>query len=137
MHSHFNLSREEQTKRIIEAVKNPHVDIIGHLSGRLLTRRPGYELDVDEVLKEVAKHKKVLEINAHPDRLDVDEEVAKKAKALGIKLAINSDAHHAGDMALMEYGVYSARRGWLTPEDVVNTRKVEELMSMLGKNRKG
>lgn len=128
VHSYFKLSREEQTERIIRVIQNEHVDIIGHLSGRLLNRRPGYELDMDRVLQAAAEHKKVLEINSHPNRLDIDENTARRARELGIKIAINSDAHHRGDLKLMRYGVYNARRAWLTPKDVINTWTIEEIL---------
>ncbi|MGE5422126.1 MAG: DNA polymerase/3'-5' exonuclease PolX [Ignavibacteriales bacterium] len=131
IHSHFNLSREEQTERIISAIRNPNVDIIGHLTGRLLNRRPGYELDVDKIIKEAALHKTVLEINAHPDRLDISEETAMQAKQMGVKVAINSDAHQSGDLSLMEFGIYNARRGGLEPSDVLNTLSLDDLLSYL------
>lgn len=129
IHSYFRLSREEQTERILRAIRNPHVDIIGHLTGRLLIRRPGYQVDVETVLQEAAKHHTVLEINSHPDRLDISEEVARMARDLGVKVAINSDAHHHADLSLARYGVLNARRGWLRKEDVINTLEVSELLA--------
>lgn len=131
IHSHFRLSRAEQTERVLKAVENPHVDIIGHLTGRLLGRRPGYEIDIEAVLKAAAQTRTALEINSYPDRLDIDEETAFKAKAKGIKIAISSDAHHRADLGLIKYGVINARRGWLSKEDVLNTLETEELMAYL------
>ncbi|MEN6350745.1 MAG: DNA polymerase/3'-5' exonuclease PolX [Syntrophomonas sp.] len=131
VHSNFKMDKEKQTERILNAAKNEHVDIIAHLTGRLLNRRCGYELDIDKILDTVAKNNTILEINAHPDRLDIDEETARKAKELGIKIAINSDAHHKNDLRLMRYGIYNARRGWLTKSDVVNTWDRDELMHFL------
>ncbi|MGE5398689.1 MAG: DNA polymerase/3'-5' exonuclease PolX [Chitinophagales bacterium] len=132
IHSHFPLSQEEQTGRIISAIRNPQVDIIGHLTGRLLNRRPGYQVDVDKVLEEAAKNQTALEINAHPDRLDVSEENARKAREQGVKIIINSDAHHAGDMLFMKYGVFNARRGWLEVSDVLNTGTVNSIREYFG-----
>ncbi|NMA63374.1 MAG: DNA polymerase/3'-5' exonuclease PolX [Syntrophomonadaceae bacterium] len=131
IHSYFRLSRSEQTRRIIKAIRHPQVDIIGHLTGRLLLRRPGYEVDVEAVLAEAARCGKALEINAHPDRLDVSEEVARRARELGIKMVINSDAHHCADLSLVKYGVLTARRGWLQKEDVLNTMELDELQAYL------
>lgn len=129
IHSHFHLNMQEQTQRLLKAIANPHVDIIGHLTGRLLNRRAGYDLDLDRILEAAARHHKVLEINAHPDRLDIDEETARQAREYGIKIAINSDAHHFSEFALMRYGVLVARRGWLTADDVINTWPVENMLS--------
>jgi len=131
VHSHFRLSRAEQTERVLKAVESPHVDIIGHLTGRLLGRRPGYEIDIDAVLESAARNRKVLEINSYPDRLDIDEETAFRAKTKGIKVAISSDAHHRADLELIRYGVVNARRGWLGREDVLNTLGTEELLAYL------
>lgn len=133
IHSNFKLDRESQTQRIIAAVKHPEVNIIGHLTGRLLGRRPGYELDVDKILEACALNQVALEINAHPDRLDIDEEIARKAAALGIKIAINSDAHDINDLNLLEYGVLNARRGWLTKDDIINCWELNELQAFLSK----
>lgn len=131
IHSNFSLDKETQTERIIKAVKNQHVDIIGHLTGRLLRRRPGYELDIDKILEEVAGNHKILEINSHPDRLDIDEEVARRAKDMGIKIAINSDAHHRSEFHLINYGIINARRGWLEKKDIINTLDLKELMRQI------
>ncbi|NLW44798.1 MAG: DNA polymerase/3'-5' exonuclease PolX [Syntrophomonadaceae bacterium] len=131
IHSAFHLSPEEQTHRIIKAIENPNVDIIGHLTGRLLTRRAGYQVDIDKVLKAASRRGTILEINAHPDRLDISEEVVMQARKEGVKVAINSDAHQAGDMMLIEYGIYNARRGWLEADDVVNTWSLDRLLQYL------
>jgi len=121
IHSHFHLDQEKQTERIIQAIKDNNVDIIGHLTGRLLNRRPPYELDFDRILDEAAKNKIILEINSHPDRLDIDADLARQAHEHGIKVAINSDAHHKNDLKLTQYGVLNARKGWLQKEDIINT----------------
>jgi len=127
IHTNFHLDREKQTDRIIQAIKDENVDIIGHLSGRLLNRRSAYELDIDRVLEEAAKSKVILEINSHPDRLDIDAALARRASTYGIKVAINSDAHHKNDLKLVKYGVFNARRGWLQKGDVINTWTRDEL----------
>ena len=133
VHSNFKLDADQQTERIVEAAKNEHVDIIGHLTGRLLSRRSGYEIDVDKIIDTCACYHTALEINAYPDRLDIDEHIARKAKDYGVKVAINSDAHHRNELKLMAYGVTTARRGWLEAGDVLNTLIPAELLKALGK----
>ena len=127
VHSHFKLEPGQQTERIIEAAKNEHVDIIGHLTGRLLSRRSGYEIAVDDIIEVCARCDTALEINSHPDRLDIDGNIARKAKERGVKVAINSDAHHKKDLDLIKYGVITARRGWLEAKDILNTLSRDEL----------
>jgi DNA polymerase (family 10) len=127
IHSNFKLDKERQTERLINAMKNQDVDIIGHLSGRLLNRRPAYELDLDRILDEADKNRVILEINSHPDRLDIDADLARRAREYNIKVAINSDAHHQNDLKLIEYGVINARRGWLEKKDIINTWTIDEL----------
>lgn len=131
VHSHFQQDKETMTNRIISAIEHEHVDIIGHVSGRLLGRRGGYELDVERVLEAAAKYNTVMEINSSPDRLDLSEENARLAKELGVKVVINTDAHDLKRLNEIEYGVAVARRAWLTPDDVVNTREVEDLLKNL------
>lgn len=133
VHSNFKLDADQQTERIVEAAKNEYVDIIGHLTGRLLSRRSGYEIDVDKIIDTCACYHTALEINAYPDRLDIDEHIARKAKDYGVKVAINSDAHHRNELKLMAYGVTTARRGWLEAGDVLNTLIPAELLKALGK----
>ncbi len=131
IHSNFKLDIDKQTERLLKAMKNEHVDIIGHLTGRLLNRRPAYELHMDKILECAVQNDVIFEINSHPDRLDVDEIVARQAAELGIKMAINSDAHNSRDLKNRRYGVMSARRGWLTPSDVVNTWDIATLTKYL------
>jgi DNA polymerase (family X) len=121
VHSHFNQPAAEMTERICRALRHPRVTMLGHATGRLLLRRDGYAVDLEAVLQEAAKHKKMIEINAHPMRLDLDWVHCKRAKALGVKLVINPDAHSVGDLAYYRYGVDVARRGWLEKKDVFNT----------------
>lgn len=134
IHTCFHLDRKKQTQRIVQAIKDDNVDIIGHLTGRLLNRRPPYELDREEVLATAAKSKIILEINSHPDRLDIDAELARQARDMGIKIAINSDAHHKNDLKLVDYGIINARRGWLRKEDVINTGSWETITAYLKNN---
>ena len=129
IHSHFRLDRQAQTERLLRVIENPHVDIIGHLTGRMLNRRPGYELDLERILQAVQRHKKVLEINSHPHRLDIDEHITRQAVSLGIKLAVNSDAHNRSELDLLRYGILSARRGWAQARDVINTWSLAEIMA--------
>ncbi|MDD3852201.1 MAG: DNA polymerase/3'-5' exonuclease PolX [Syntrophomonadaceae bacterium] len=131
IHSHFKLDKEQQTERIIKAIKNPQVNIIGHLTGRLLNRRAPYEIDLPRILQAAAEHNVALEINSHPDRLDIDEFTARKAKDYGVKIAINSDAHHHNDLYMVDYGILTARRGWLQADDIINCRELSRLIKFL------
>lgn len=137
VHSHFGLSEEEQTERVCKALSHPAVTMLGHATGRLLLRREGYKLNIERVLQAAAKHGKMIEINAQPDRLDLDWTHVKRAKALGIPLVINPDAHHPDDIALIQYGINVARRGWLTAADVFNTRSVGDVVKELARRKKG
>lgn len=131
VHTHFTQTREQMTERIIKALRHPSVSILGHATGRLLLKRDGYALDLDAIMRVAAETGTIIEINAHPARLDLDWLHVKQAKALGVKFAINPDAHSTEDIALLKYGIDVARRGWLTKEDVINTRsweKAKELM---------
>jgi len=136
VHSHFNQTSEEMTARICKALAHPAVTMLGHATGRLLLKREGYKVDLDAVLRTAAQHGKMIEINAQPLRLDLDWRHCKKAKALGIPLVINPDAHAPEELALVEFGVYEARRGWLEKADVFNTRTLKQVMKELEK-RKG
>jgi DNA polymerase (family 10) len=121
VHSHFNQSIEEMTARIVRAVSHPRVTMLGHATGRLLLRREGYKVDLDKVLRAAAAHGTLIEINAHPARLDLDWLHCKQGKALGVKFVINPDAHSTAELSLLRFGVAVARRGWLEKGDVVNT----------------
>ncbi len=131
IHSSLRQERGIITERCLTAVRNPHVDILGHPTGRLLGRRPPSDLDVERVLHACAETGTVVEINAHPSRLDLNDVYTRRAVELGCKIAINTDAHSIEDMDLMTYGVHTARRAWLTPIDVINTRPVDEMLGML------
>jgi DNA polymerase (family 10) len=127
VHTHFNLSEAEMTARIIRAISNPRVTMLGHATGRLLLRRDGYRVDLEAVLQAAAKHGTLVEINAHPKRLDIDWIHCKRAKALGVKLVINPDAHSTDELPYTSYGVDVARRGWLETGDVFNAQTAAQV----------
>jgi DNA polymerase (family 10) len=133
VHSHFNMSRQEMTRRICRAMKNPYVDIIFHPTGRIILRRPPYEVDIDEVIKTAKKTKTYLEIDAYPDRLDLKDEHVKKAIEAGVKLAIDSDAHSVNHLQYLKFGIAQARRGWATKNDIINSRSWSEMLKLLKK----
>lgn len=131
LHSGFGLSREKQTERVLRAMENPHVHILAHPTGRILGKREAYEIDLEHVIEAAVERGCYLEINAQPDRLDLDDLHAKMAKERGLKIAISTDAHRSSELAFMRYGVGQARRGWLEPEDVLNTRPWPDLHELL------
>jgi DNA polymerase (family 10) len=131
VHSFFDLPREAQTERVIRAMQNGHVSIIGHPSGRLIGSRAPYEIDMERVIAAAHELGCCLEINAQPDRLDLNDIHARAAKEAGVRLAISTDSHSAAGFRNMRYGVDQARRAWLTAEDVINTRPLGELWKML------
>jgi len=136
VHSLFGMPEEEMTARVCKALAHPAVTMLGHATGRLLLKREGYKINLDAVLAAAAKHGKMIEINAQPSRLDLDWVHVKRAKAMGIPIVINPDAHSPGELDLFRFGVQVARRGWLTKDDVFNTRGLADVMKEL-KRRKG
>ncbi len=124
------------TERIIKAIRHPAVTMLGHATGRLLLRREGYPVDLEAVLQAAAEAEVMVEINAHPARLDLDWIHCKRAKALGVLLVINPDAHNTADLSLYRFGIDVARRGWLTKGDVFNTRPFKEIVKTLEKRRR-
>jgi len=133
LHTSLRQPREKVTERVIHAIRNRHVDIIGHPTGRLIPDREGADLDMDAVLKAAAETGVALEINAHPSRLDLDDVHARRAKELGIPLSLNTDAHSEEDLDMLFYGVATARRAWLEPKDVINTWTQKKLLDWLKK----
>ena len=131
VHSQLKISKEEMTQRIVKAMENPNVDIISHLTGRILNQRDEYEFDFDKILSVAKKTGTILEINANPYRLDLNDKNIRRAKKAGVKMIINSDAHHKEQMSQMEYGVFQARRGWAEKSDIINAWPVEKLLNML------
>lgn len=131
IHSNFRLPSEDQTKRVIAALKNPHVDILFHPTGRIINKREGYDIDIDEVIEVAKDTKTVLEINAHYNRLDLKDEYVRKAINNNVKLAINSDAHHPLHFSFLVFGIGQARRGWAKQSDIINTLPVNEMLRNL------
>lgn len=131
VHSKFDLSRDEQTERIIRAMDNRHVSVLAHPTGRLIEAREPYDIDMDRVMTAAKERGCCLELNAEPDRLDLTDVAAKVAKALGLRMAISTDAHSTAGLSYMRYGVDQARRGWLEPDDIINTRPLRELKKLI------
>ena len=134
VHSSFSLSKEDMTNRLLKAIKNKYVDILGHPTGRLILRREGYEVDMERILEAAYKNKKAIEINANPNRLDLDYSFVKKAVDMGIKLSINPDAHSLSGFDDVFYGVKVARKGWAKKENILNTFEIKEILDW--KNRR-
>jgi len=131
IHSYFDLPREAQTDRMIRAMKNPHVSIIGHPTGRLIGEREPYQIDMGRVLAAARDTGCYLEINSQPERLDLNDLHAHAAKQAGVKLAISTDAHATSSFEYIRFGLDQARRGWLTADDVINTRSLADLRNLL------
>ncbi|HEX7629730.1 MAG TPA: DNA polymerase/3'-5' exonuclease PolX [Candidatus Methylomirabilis sp.] len=135
VHSRFKMSREEMTARIVRAVRHPLVHILGHPTGRLIGERAAYEVDMEAVLQAAKVAGIAVEINASPSRLDLNDLHARRAKDLGIPIAISTDAHAMPQLDFMRYGIAVARRAWLSPGDVLNTLPDRDLVSWLGQRR--
>ncbi len=133
VHYKFNLSTKEQTQRVVKALQNPYVHVLAHPTGRIIGHRNAYELDMSEIFKVCKNEKVALEINAQPERLDINDVYAKTAKEEGIKISIATDAHDPMSLDFMEYGLNQARRGWLEKGDVLNAHSLSELKKMLKK----
>ncbi len=133
VHSHFHLAQKEMTERLCRAMKNPHVDILFHPTGRVLLKREPYDVDMDEIIRVARETGTVLEIDAIPDRLDLKDEHIRKAIEAGVKLVIDSDAHATGHFEFLHYGIAQARRGWATARDVLNTQPLEPFLASLKK----
>lgn len=131
IHSQFDLPRDKQTDRIIRAMDNPFFNILAHPTGRLINEREPYDVDIERIMAAARERGCFLEINAQPERLDLSDNHAHMAKELGVKVAISTDAHSVSDLNFMRYGVDQARRGWLEPGDVINSRPWSELRRLL------
>jgi DNA polymerase (family 10) len=136
VHSNFNFPEAEQTKRICKALKNKYVTILGHMTGRLLLSREGYAVDQTEVLSAAAEEGVAVELNAQPQRFDIDWRMLSVAREKGVKISINPDAHSVHQLSLVPYGVGIARKGWLTKEDVINTLSLKQITDWIGKRRR-
>ena len=131
IHSGFKNSKEKITQRLIKAMENEHIDIIAHPFGRLINERPAYEMDFDKVLEKASQTNTILEINAYPDRLDLNDVNVRAAIKACIKLSIGTDAHEASELRYYELGIATARRGWAEKKDIINTYSVKEMLSLL------
>ncbi len=131
VHSHFDLSRQAQTDRIVRAMENRHVSILAHPTGRLIGDREAYDIDMDRIIAAARDLGCYIEINAEPDRLDLNDIHAHAARTAGVKLAISTDAHSVNALQYMRFGIDQARRGWLTADDVLNTRSLAALRKLL------
>jgi DNA polymerase (family X) len=135
VHSHFNQSRDEMTKRIIKAIEHPYVNIIGHPTARQINRRPPIDYDLESVFEAASRSGTALEVNSFPDRLDLGDEHVLWARQHGVKFAVDTDAHAVGHLANVRFGVATAQRGWLTKADVINTYPLTRLRKFLAKGR--
>ncbi len=131
IHSNFNLDRETQTARLVKAVEHPATTILGHPTGRLLLARKAYEFDWESVIKACARNRVALEINSNPHRLDTDWRILKEARAMGIRFVLGPDAHSIEGLDDLDLGLGIARKGWLGPEDLLNTLDVQEMTAYL------
>ncbi|MFD7256410.1 DNA polymerase/3'-5' exonuclease PolX [Streptomyces sp. NPDC059874] len=131
VHSHFGLDRRAQTRRLVRACENPYVHVIGHPTTRRIGRRPGIEADFDEVFRACARTGTALEVNSHPERLDLCDEDILRAKRLGVRFAVDSDAHSPTHLPYVRYGVGTAQRGWLTKDEVINAWPLTRLRRFL------
>lgn len=136
LHSHFDLGRAAMTRRLVRACENPYVNVLGHPTTRLIGRRPGVDADWDEVFAVCARTGTALEVNAQPDRLDLCDEDILRARAHGVRFAVNTDAHSVPHLAQLQYGIGTAQRGWLTPDDVINTWPLTRLRRFLRKGER-
>jgi DNA polymerase (family 10) len=135
VHSGFRQDMATMTKRVLRAIRNPHVRVIGHPTGRLIGDRDAYELDFDQVMAEAARTGTCLEVNAHYYRLDLGDVLCRKAREKGVRVIISTDSHNAENLENLLYGVATAQRGWLSKKDVLNTRDVDELLSFKSDHR--
>ncbi len=133
VHSSFKMPKDKMTERIIRAMKNPHIKIISHPTGRILKRRDEYQIDIEKILRAAKVTKTILEINAHPERLDLNDLNIKRAIELEVKLVINTDSHQKDQLRFMEYGIFQARRGWAEKKDIINTNPLKQLLKFFKK----
>ena len=134
VHSYFQMEPQQMTDRLLRAIENPHISLIGHPTGRILLRRDAYQFDIDTVLRAAAKNRVAMEHNAYPDRLDLCDRHLRLAREYGVKIVVNTDAHHTSHMEKIRYGVLQLRRAWLTREDVLNTRGPGEFARAMKRN---
>lgn len=135
VHSKFKMSRKEQTERVLKALSNKFLTFIAHPTGRLIGSRDPYDIDMDRIIRAAADEGCFLELNGNPDRLDINENYCRACKENGVKVVLNTDAHSTMDLQFMEYAVGQARRGWLEADDVVNTRGIQKMTTLLRRRR--
>lgn len=135
VHTHFRLSKKEMTERLVRAVEDEGVDVLGHPTGRLIGERPAYEVDWDEVFRRAAKAGTALEVNANPQRLDLPADLIRRALEYGVKFILGTDAHAQEHLDFLEYGVLTLRRGWAESKDVLNTLPLETFLAALKRGR--
>lgn len=128
VHSSFKIEKEKMTERIIRAMKNPHIDVLSHPTGRILKKRDEYQIDFDKILRAAKEYGVVLEINSYPERLDLNDRNIHRAKEAGVKMVINTDSHHKDQLNLMEFGIAQARRGWAEKEDIANAWPLDKML---------
>ena len=133
VHSKFNMTKADMTQRVVRALRHPRVHVFAHPTGRLLGRREPYPLDMEEVVLVARDHGVLLEVNAQPDRLDLNDIYCQMAREAGVKLVISTDAHRIGELDNMRYGVDQARRGWCEPADIANTRSLDAFLKLIAK----
>jgi DNA polymerase (family 10) len=133
VHTAFRTSRDKMTERVIEAIRNPHVDCIGHPTGRLIGRREPYDIDVEAVAAAAAEHHTFIEINGNPARRDLSEGNARLAAKAGVRIVVNTDAHGTDTLSNIKYGIATARRAWLTKAQIANTRTWKQLLKLRGR----
>jgi DNA polymerase (family 10) len=133
VHSRWKDKKEVMTKRVCHALENRYVHILGHPTGRLIGKRYQLEIDLEQVFQTAKKHNVVMELNAHPERLDLNAGNLRAATKVGLKIAINTDAHRISELDNMQFGIFQARRGWLTSDDVINTYPLKKLMKHIKK----
>jgi DNA polymerase (family 10) len=134
VHSHFTQDEAEMTRRLVRACENPHVHVIGHPTARSIGRRPPVDADWDEVFRAAARTGTAMEIDSFPDRLDLPADLIRRAKRFGVRFSVDTDAHSLGHHRNIRYGIGTAQRGWLTPDDVINTWPLERLRAFLRKD---
>ncbi|MBD3316461.1 MAG: PHP domain-containing protein, partial [Chitinivibrionales bacterium] len=135
IHSKFKLSRAKQTERVLRAMHNPNFVIFAHPTGRLVNEREPYDIDLEKIIKTAAKLNKVVELNAHPDRLDLTAPYCRVARDEGAMVAVSTDSHSGADLDFMRFGIGQARRGWLEKRNVVNTKSLKELKRIIKRAR--
>ena len=131
IHSNFKMTEKDMTNRIVKALKNKHVTMIGHPTGRLVSKRDAYPVNLYQLVDVAADYGKAMELNAHPERLDIDWHICKYAKSKKVPVSINPDAHKSDGIQVIRYGIQMARKGWLEKKDVLNTRSYEDVMKFL------